>query len=101
MRRRLHPLGMKRRVARQRMLVSHVSATPPPVVAASAPTVLSGRRRALIWTLVLLAALIGLITILTMWVNRQMLDNKAWQKASTQVIADKQVQSALSVYLVD
>ena len=65
------------------------------------PMVLSGRRRALIWTLVLLAALIGLITILTMWVNRQMLDNKAWQKASTQVIADKQVQSALSVYLVD
>jgi hypothetical protein len=52
-------------------------------------------------TLVVVATLIGLASILTTWINRQMLDNQAWQKASAQVISDPEVQSALSVYVVD
>jgi hypothetical protein len=62
---------------------------------------LSGRRRAAIWALVVVATLIALVSILTTWVNRQMLDNQAWQKAAAQVIQDPAVQSALSVYVVN
>jgi len=62
---------------------------------------MSGRRRAGVWALVVLASVIGLITILTVWVNRQMLDNNQWKKASAQLIQDPQVRSALSVYLVN
>ena len=43
---------------------------------------LSGRRRALVWALVVLASLIGLGSILTTWVHRQMLDEQAWRDAS-------------------
>jgi hypothetical protein len=60
-----------------------------------------GRRRALVWTLIVLATLIALGSILTTWVHRQMLDNQSWKDASAQLIADPEVQNALSVYLVN
>ena len=62
---------------------------------------LSGRRRALVWALVVLASLIGLGSILTTWVHRQMLDEQAWRQASTELIQNERVREALSVYLVD
>src|SRR3954453_19508102 len=62
---------------------------------------LSGRRRALIWTLIVLASVIGLGSILTTWVHRQMLDNQSWRDASAQLIENPQVQDALSVFLVN
>src|SRR3954451_6057451 len=60
-----------------------------------------GRRRALVWTLIVLASLIGLGSILTTWVHRQMLDNQSWKDASAQLIEDPEVQDALSVFLVN
>ena len=75
--------------------------TPPrsaPVVALGQ---LSRRRRIVVWTLVVLASLIAVVSILTTWVNRQMLDNTAWNKASAKVIRDPKVQQALSVYIVN
>jgi len=62
---------------------------------------LSRGRSIAVWTLVILATLIGLISILTVWVDRQMLDNKQWTKASAQMVQDPAIRSALSVYLVD
>ena len=62
---------------------------------------LSGRRRALIWALVVAASLIGLGAILTTWVHRQMLDEQAWRDASAELIQDEHVRDALSVYLVN
>jgi hypothetical protein len=62
---------------------------------------LSRGRRTAVWTLVVLASLIGLITILTVWVNRQLLDNGQFRKASAQLIRDPEVRGALSVYLVN
>lgn len=61
----------------------------------------SGRRRALVWTLVVVASLIAFGTILTTWVHRQMLDNQAWNKASAEMIADPEVRQSLSVYIVN
>jgi hypothetical protein len=62
---------------------------------------LSRRRHALVWTLVVLASLIGIASILTTWVHRQMLDQQSWQKASAQLIHNGEVRGALSVYLVN
>jgi len=78
-------------------------ATPasPPAPAAVAAAPLSGRRRAAVWTLIVLASLIALVSTLTAFVNRQMLDNHAWRKASTDVIQDPAVQSALATYMIN
>ena len=61
----------------------------------------SHERSALIWLLIVLAAVIGFVSALTTWVNRQALDTKSWTKASVQLINDPQVRSALSVYIVN
>ena len=58
-------------------------------------------RRALVWALVVVASLLMFASVLTKWVDRQMLDNDNWNQASEQVIQDPAVQDALSVYLVN
>jgi hypothetical protein len=62
---------------------------------------LSRRRRIGIWSLIVLASVIALITILTVWVNRQLLDNNQFRKSTTHLIQDQQIRGALSVYLVN
>jgi hypothetical protein len=58
-------------------------------------------RPVLVWTLVVVASLIGLASILTTWVHRQVLDNQSWKDASAQLIEDQQVRDAVSVFLVN
>src|SRR3954449_11381007 len=60
-----------------------------------------GRRRALVWTLIVAASLLALGSILTTWVHRQMLDEESWKDASADLIADPQVRQAVSVYVID
>jgi hypothetical protein len=74
---------------------------PPPAAAPAAPHHLTRGRKITVWTLVVLASLIGLISILTIWVNRQMLDNGSFKKASAQLVRDPEIRGALSVYLVN
>src|SRR4051812_30111583 len=74
---------------------------PSPHAAAVETGRVHGRRRALVWTAIVLASVIALGSILTTWVHRQMLDNQAWSDASARLIEDPEVQSALSVYLVN
>ncbi len=45
--------------------------------------------------------LIAVVGISTLWVKRQMLDNKSWRDASADVIADPDVRNALSIFLVN
>ncbi len=59
------------------------------------------RRTVLIWVLIVVASLIGLASILTTWVNRQVLDNESWKQASADLIEDQQVRDAVSVFLVN
>jgi hypothetical protein len=47
------------------------------------------------------ASVLAVLAILTTWVNRQMLDNDAWNKATTQVIQNPEVRSSLATYLVN
>ncbi len=69
--------------------------------AAVAPTRLTRRRRIVVWSLVIVASIIGLLSILTTFVNRQLLDNSSWQKASAQVIRDPKVRDAVSQQMVN
>jgi len=62
---------------------------------------LSGRRRAVVWTLIVVASLIAFASVLTTWVDRQMLDTQSWEDASAELIEDPEVREAVSVYLVD
>ena len=62
---------------------------------------LSARRRAAVWILVVLASLIAVASVLTTWVDRQMLDSRSWADASAEMIQDPEIREALSVYLVD
>jgi len=62
---------------------------------------MSRKRRIVVWTLVVLASVLALVSILTTWVNRQMLDNTAWNRATTQIIEDPQVQASIAAYTID
>jgi hypothetical protein len=89
--------------------VAAPTATPPAddpkkskaAAASTKPVSLSRKRRIVIWALVVLATILALVSILTTWVNRQMLDNTAWNKATTRMIQDPQVKTAIATYSVN
>jgi hypothetical protein len=58
-------------------------------------------RRWVPWVLVVLAAVIGLVSALNIWVKRQALDTDNWTNASGRLLESSEVRSALSIYLVD
>lgn len=49
----------------------------------------------------MLATLVGFLAISTVWVNRQVLNADNWAATSSRVLADKQVQTAVSAYAVN
>jgi hypothetical protein len=57
--------------------------------------------RGLVWSLIALAAVIALVSSLTVWVKRQALDTDSWTAASAALLQDDQVRAALSTYVVD
>ena len=62
---------------------------------------LSRTRRIVVWVLVVLASVLLLVSVLTTWVKRQMLDSAAWNRATTQVIQDPKVQNAIATYTIN
>jgi len=53
------------------------------------------------WTLVVVAAVIGLVAALNVWVKRQALSTDHWTSASSRLLENEEIRSALSVYLVN
>ena len=53
------------------------------------------------WALVVLAAVIGLVAALNVWVKRQALSTDNWTNASGRLLEDQRIRSALSVYIVN
>jgi hypothetical protein len=53
------------------------------------------------WTIVVLAAVIALVAALNVWVKRQALSTDNWTNASSQLLENDQIRSALSIYLVN
>lgn len=59
------------------------------------------RHRAVVGTLFALAVIIGIVAVLAVWANRQALNTDNWTNTSSQVLADRHVQTALSAYAVN
>jgi hypothetical protein len=53
------------------------------------------------WVLVVIAAVIGLVAALNVWVKRQALNTDNWTNASSQLLENDKIRGALSVYLVN
>jgi len=66
---------------------------------AAQPERMSGRRKAVVWTLFGLATLLLLVSSLTVWTKRQFLNTDAWTQSSAKLLANDQIRSALSVKL--
>jgi hypothetical protein len=58
-------------------------------------------RRITIWGLIVLAGLIGLVSALTVWSQRQALETDKWVATSSRLLEDDEIRGALSLYLVD
>jgi hypothetical protein len=78
--------------------MANVSEASEPVVA---PGVMSRRRRTVVWVLIVAATVLGIGSVLTTWVHRQMLNEDNWRQASEQLVQDSTVRDALSVYVVN
>jgi hypothetical protein len=74
--------------------------TVEPDAAEEAPRA-SRRRRVAVWVLIALAALIALVSSLTIWVREQMLDTEAWVDSSAELLENDEIRSALAVSLSD
>jgi hypothetical protein len=59
------------------------------------------RHRALVWSLIVLASVLLLVSMTANWVQRAALDTDQVQDTTDQILADEDVQQALSIYLVD
>jgi hypothetical protein len=53
------------------------------------------------WALVVLAAIIGLVSALNIWVKRQALSTDNWTNASSQLLENDEIRGAVSIYLVN
>ena len=78
---------------------SAAQAPAAPIRAESAP--LTRKRAIAVWTLVVVASILLLLSSLTVWVKRQALDTDAWTNASGQMLANDEIRQQLSIYLVD
>ena len=73
----------------------------PPDEGATATISAPHRNRILIGTLFVLATIIGVVAVLAVWANRQALNTNNWTNTSSQLLADKQIQTAVAAYAVN
>jgi hypothetical protein len=59
------------------------------------------RRRGLVAAVLTLAVVIGLVAVVSTWVNRQALNTNNWTNTSSRLLADPRVQDAVGAYLVN
>ncbi len=76
------------------------SDTSPPERAPGAPE-RKRRRRVLVWSMIVVASVLLVISITANWVQRAVLDTDEVANTSDEILSDQDVQGALSIYLVD
>jgi hypothetical protein len=59
------------------------------------------RHRALITTLFVLATITGIVGVFAVWLNRQALNTDNWTSTSSQLLANKEIQTAVAGYAVN
>jgi hypothetical protein len=62
---------------------------------------MSTRRKVAVWSLVGLATVLTLVSSLTVWTKRQLLNTDAWTNTSAQMLADPTIRNAVSNKLVE
>src|SRR3982751_2050414 len=62
---------------------------------------MSKKRGVLVWSLLVLATILMLVSSLTVWSKRQLLDDQAWADSSTQLLANDEVRGAIVQKLSD
>ena len=72
----------------------------PPEGAAGAPKP-KRRRRVLVWSLIVVASVLLVFSLTANWVQRAVLDTDQVVDTTDEILADEDVQEALSIYLVD
>ena len=83
------------------MALMSSAAQAPAAPSRTEPEPLSRKRAISVWTLVVVASILLLLSSLTVWVKRQALDTDAWTNASGQMLANDEIRQQLSIYLVD
>ena len=56
---------------------------------------MSKKRGVLVWVLFALATILLLVSSLTVWAKRQLLDDQAWANSSTQLLANDEVRGVI------
>lgn len=59
------------------------------------------RHRALVWSLVVLASVVLLVSMIANWVQTQVLDTNQFSTSTEEILKDKDVQEQLSIFAVD
>jgi uncharacterized membrane protein len=72
------------------------SAGPPPS-ASSAPR----QRRGIVYTLIVVASLLGFLAVFAIWANRQLLETDTWVDTSTKLLEDEEVRTQVANTMVD
>ena len=62
---------------------------------------MSKKRGVLVWSLLALATIVALVSSLTVWAKRQLLNNDAWANSSTQLLANDEIRGAIAQKLID
>lgn len=57
-------------------------------------------RRALPTTLIVIATIVGIISVFALWAQRQLMEQNTWSNTSQQLVENSDIQSALSDYIV-
>ena len=57
-------------------------------------------RRALPIILIVLATIIGIVSVFALWAKRQLLETETWSTTSEELIQDAEIQAALSTFIV-
>jgi hypothetical protein len=84
------------------MIEQPASGAPDPALDADATPVRAPRRhRALITTLFILATILGIGAVHAVWLNRQALNTGNWTNTSSQLLANKEIQTAVAAYAVN
>jgi hypothetical protein len=80
--------------------VSPLGAEPPAAATASAAAPADDRHRVAVGTLFALATIIGIVAVLAVWANRQVLSTDSWTNMSSKVLGDQHVRNAVAAYTV-
>lgn len=57
-------------------------------------------RRALPTTLIVIATLVGILSVFALWAQRQLMEQDTWSQTSQELVENQEIQSALADYIV-